>query len=39
MKATAYLLVTLLKNRLLSLKKKPVLLIFYIVCILSLIHI
>ena len=33
MKATAYLLLTSLKNRLLALKKKPVMLIFYIICI------
>lgn len=37
MKATAYLLVTLLKNRLLSLKKRPVLLVFYIVCIIAVV--
>lgn len=33
MKATAYLLITSIKNRLLALKKKPVMLIFYIICI------
>ena len=35
MKATAYLLITSLKNRLLALKKKPAMLIFYLVCIVA----